>query len=214
MKFPALLALAFGMSMDAFAVALAKGVAMPKPSLTTALKTGLLFGVVESITPLIGYGLGRWAEDVVLAWDHWLSFVLLGGLGLHMLYEAIKSNQADADANSANPDPANPDIDATDSTNTNANPKPASTTKQRLLLITTAFATSIDAMIVGVTLAFLQVNIWLACLLIGLATTLMVTLGIYLGHRVGEKIGKWAEAFGGVVLIGIGTSILISHLAG
>ncbi len=201
MQLSALVALSFGMSMDAFAVALGRGAGLARPSLVAALKTGLVFGVIESLTPLLGYVFGVLAEDMVKTWDHWLSFVLLGGLGLHMLYEAFKGD--DDTKTKMQEGKARVDIDQK---------KP--TKNAPWILVLTAFATSIDAMIVGVTLAFLQVNIWLACALIGLATIVMVTLGTYLGHKLGEKIGKWAEVFGAMVLMGIGTSILLTHLAG
>lgn len=185
MSFFALMALSFGMSMDAFAAALSCGARLTSPNVRLALKTGLIFGVVEAMTPLIGYGLGLAAAAWVADWDHWLSFVLLGALGVRTIYEAF--NESDSDADTA--------------------------TKNSLIMtILTAFATSIDAMVVGVTLALAEVNIWLACLLIGLATTVMASLGVYFGHRLGVRFGKWAQVAGGVVLIGIGSSILVTHL--
>lgn len=178
-----LTALSFSMSMDAFAVAISRGVSLQKPSFVQALKIGLVFGFVEALTPLLGYFLGVLTKDFVENFDHWLAFVLLSALGLHLIYEAL----------------AGKDDEQKTSNNT-------------WVLILTAFATSIDAMVIGMSLAFLSVNIWLACFLIGLATTIMATTGVYLGNKLGEKIGQRAEIMGGVVLIGIGSFILLTHL--
>lgn len=158
------------------------------PDFFVALKTGLIFGLMEGITPILGYVLGVWAEDWVKFWDHWLSFVLLAFLGGQMIYHAHKNNTQPSNALDDNRPPT------------------------LFALLITAFATSVDAMIVGVTLAFLQVNIIMACALIALATTLMATLGLYFGHRLGAKIGQRAETMGGMILIGIGTTILFTHL--
>lgn len=181
-----LVLLAFGMSMDAFAASLAKGSAHTRMTLLAALKVGVVFGVVEAITPVAGYFLGVMAESWVSRFDHWLSFILLSALGLHLIYQATT-----------------PKDDSL----------PSRTKNHWYLTILTAFATSIDAMVVGISLAFLGVNIWLASALIGVATTLMSTLGIYLGARMGDKIGSTAEVIGGVILIGIGGFILWSHLS-
>lgn len=191
MNIVALSALSFGMSMDAFAAAIVRGSndrQLAPTGLTRfiqALKIGLIFGVIETITPVFGYFVGILAHNVVQDYDHWVSFFLLSGLGLHLIYEALTHDSNDHDE-----------------------PKQISLAKT----ILTAFATSIDAMIIGISLAFLNVNIWLAGLLIGCFTTIMATLGIYLGATLYKKIGNKAEIFGGIVLIVIGVFILISHL--
>lgn len=179
--------LSFGMAMDAFAVAIAKGASNPHPRFFRALQGGLFFGVVEGIAPFIGYYLGRAAENWVQAFDHWLAFGLLGVLGLRFIYGAIKTdNDEQADAS----------------------------TQNFALMLITAIATSIDSVVVGASLAFLDVNIYLACALIGLATTIMATGGLYLGNRLGAKFGRYAMGVGGLVLIGIGGFILMTHLSG
>lgn len=186
MNIIALLVLSLGMSMDAFAAAIAKGSMHQKHTLLSAFKIGVIFGIIEALTPLIGYGLGVVAEGWVSRFDHWLAFVLLGGLGVYLIYEAVNDDTKEHLSMPA---------------------------EQGLkLTILTAFATSIDALVIGISLAFVQANIWLACLMIGTATTVMATIGVYLGAILGDTIGKTAEVLGGVVLIGIGSFILWSHL--
>ena len=186
MNFPSLILLALAMSTDAFAAAIGKGAAMQRPRFVQALRIGLLFGVIEAITPLIGWLIGSIATQWVAAWDHWIAFTLLLVLGASMVREGLST----------------PDVDA-----------PAAPQNQSILkLALTAVATSIDAMAVGVGLAFVNVSIVEASLMIGLATTTMVTIGILLGRALGGLIGKRAEIVGGVVLIGVGVAILVEHL--
>ncbi len=212
--------------MDAFAAAVAKGSAhSQKHTLISALKVGVVFGVVEAFTPLVGYMLGVIAESWVSQFDHWLSFVLLSGLGVHLIYEALWDKEKDdTKKDNATKDDKKSNLEnyqdnnsislanfSTDDNQTN-NQANNQADKGLKLTILTAFATSIDAMVIGISLAFLKVDIYVACLMIGLATTMMATLGVYLGAYLGEKIGKIAEVLGGLVLIGIGSFILWSHL--
>lgn len=178
--------LAMAMSTDAFAAAVGKGTALQKPRWSEALRTGAIFGVIEALTPLAGWALGLAAASYVKAWDHWIAFVLLGILGLRMLVGALRA----------------PDARAED--------KP--TRHGFWLLALTGLATSIDAMAVGVGLAFLDVDIVPVAAAIGLATFAMVTLGVMVGRVLGHLAGRWAEAIGGVLLVGIGTAILVEHL--
>ena len=181
----ALILIAFAMSTDAFAAAITKGVKIKKTSLTYALKLGLIFGVIESITPVIGWFIGRSASTYVESWDHWIAMFLLFGLGIHMIYESVKNTEE----------------------NDYSEPK-----KQSLaLIVLTAIGTSIDAMAVGVGLAFVDVRIEIAALLIGSATFIMVTIGVMLGGVLGKFIGKRAETFGGVVLIAVGIWVFYEH---
>ncbi|WP_044527742.1 manganese efflux pump MntP [Herbaspirillum sp. B65] len=187
MNFPALVLLALAMSTDAFAAAIGKGAAMQKPRFLQALRIGLLFGVIEAITPLIGWFAGSVASKWVAQWDHWIAFTLLLVLGARMIHEGC-SDDDEEDAEAGAP-------------------------KQSVVMLAlTAVATSIDAMAVGVGLAFIDVNILEASLLIGLATTTMVTIGVMVGRVLGHLIGKRAEIIGGVVLIGVGAAILYEHL--
>jgi manganese efflux pump family protein len=186
----ALLLLALSMSTDAFSVAISKGATLKNPHFTEALRMGVIFGTIESITPVIGWFIGHSATSFVdaafiEAWDHWVAFVILCALGLHTLHEGLKPNDEKAET---------------------------LTRHSFFKLALTAFGTSIDAMAVGVSLAFIEVNLLLAAGLIGLATTVMVTLGVMLGKALGSLIGHKAEVFGGFMLIAIGAWILFSHL--
>lgn len=178
--------LAFGMSMDAFAAAIGKGASLHRPPFKEALRTGLIFGAVETITPIIGWAIGLAASQFIMNWDHWVAFTLLFVLGARMIVGGFRKESDE--------------------------PEAAPSRHGFWLLVTTAIATSLDAMAVGVGLALLQVNIIVTALAIGAATTIMATTGMLLGRFLGAKIGKWAEIFGGVVLIGIGSSILVEHL--
>ncbi len=188
MNISATILLAFGMSMDAFAASIGKGATLHKPKFSEALRTGLIFGAIETLTPLIGWGMGMLASQFVLEWNHWIAFVLLVFLGGRMVIEGFRGNGDEDDA-----------------------------PLQRhgfWLLVTTAIATSLDAMAVGVGLAFLQVNIIATALAIGCATLIMSTLGMMVGRFIGLLLGKRAEILGGIVLIGIGAQILWAHFAG
>lgn len=178
------------MSADAFAVSISKGVKMKTPNARQAIKVGLLFGFVEALTPLIGWMAGAAASNFIESIDHWICFAILVLVGGKMIYESAQSH---------------PSQDEDDS--------PASKKNGTFgLLILTAIGTSIDAMAVGVSLAFIEVNILVAAAAIGSATTVMVFIGTMAGHYLGAKVGKMAEALGGIALILIGTQILLSHL--
>lgn len=179
--------LAFAMSTDAFAAAVGKGAALHKPHFSEALKTGVIFGVIEALTPVIGWGLGLAAAPYVAAWDHWIAFVLLCGLGLLMIRNGCT---------------APPEV-----------PEARPARHSFWLLAITGFATSIDAMAVGVGLAFLDVDIVSTAAAIGFTTMVMVTLGVMLGRVLGAMVGRRAEIIGGVILIVIGTLILFEHLS-
>jgi putative Mn2+ efflux pump MntP len=186
MNFLATTALALAMSTDAFAVAVGKGAALQRPHLREALRTGAIFGVIEGLTPVIGWALGHWAAPYVQAWDHWIAFTLLGVLGLRMMREGLSgADEAEDD-------------------------KP--TSHSFWLLAVAGFATSIDAMTVGVGLAFIDANIVTTAGAIGLSTFLMVTIGVMVGRGLGKLVGKRAEFVGGLVLIAIGSLILYEHL--
>ena len=173
----ALMLLAFAMSTDAFAAAIGKGVKIKNPRFSFAIKVGFTFGLIEAITPVIGWIIGHAASSYVEAWDHWIALIILTGLGVYMVFESFQ-----------------PAID-----------DESKTQKQSfILLCVTAFGTSIDAMAVGASLAFVDVNIMTA-------SGLMVTTGILLGSLMGSLIGKRAETFGGVILISVGMWIFTTH---
>ncbi|MHB4677713.1 manganese efflux pump MntP [Klebsiella pneumoniae] len=184
MNLSATILLAFGMSMDAFAASIGKGATLHKPKFSEAVRTGLIFGAIETLTPLVGWGLGMLASQFILEWNHWIAFILLVFLGGRMIVEGFRGDSDEA------------------------------CEARFWLLVTTAFATSLDAMAVGVGLAFLQVSIVTTALAIGCATFIMSTLGMMVGRFIGPLLGKRAEILGGIVLIGIGSEILWSHFAG
>lgn len=191
--------LAFGMAMDAFAVAVAKGASERHPRLWQAVQGGLFFGVVEGMAPFIGYCLGKATESWVQTFDHWVAFGLLGVLGVRFIYEAVcYDEKMDKQTNEQQAE--------------QQDKQEQTSTSNIALMLITAIATSIDSVVVGVSLAFLDVNIVLACVLIGLATTIMATGGLYLGNRLGASFGRYAMGVGGVMLIGIGVFILGTHL--
>ncbi|MBZ7847936.1 manganese efflux pump MntP [Klebsiella pneumoniae] len=188
MNLSATILLAFGMSMDAFAASIGKGATLHKPKFSEAVRTGLIFGAIETLTPLVGWGLGMLASQFILEWNHWIAFILLVFLGGRMIVEGFRGDSDEACE--------------------------APHRHGFWLLVTTAFATSLDAMAVGVGLAFLQVSIVTTALAIGYATFIMSTLGMMVGRFIGPLLGKRAEILGGIVLIGIGSEILWSHFAG
>lgn len=188
MSLVAIMLLALAMSTDAFAAAVGKGSALRDPSWREALRSGVIFGTIEAATPLIGWALGLAAARYIKAWDHWIAFALLSGLGMRMVIAGMRADP-DRDGASARPD-----------------------RHSFWTLAVTGFATSIDAMAVGVGLAFLEVNIGAIALAIGATTFAMVTCGIMVGRWLGNVAGKRAEIVGGLLLIGIGTSILLEHL--
>lgn len=184
MSFISTTVLAFSMSADAFAVSVGKGAGLQKPRLRDALKSGAIFGIIEAITPILGWCAGLAASAYISAIDHWVAFIILGMVGGKLVYEGLAGEE---------------EVE-----------KPRS--HGLWLTILTAIGTSIDAMAVGVTLAFLPVNIWVTAAAIGTATFLMVTIGIMTGHYIGRRIGKYAEIMGGIGLIAIGTMILCDHM--
>ena len=175
--------LALSMSADAFAAALGKGTRLDRPGWGEALRTGAIFGSIEAITPVIGWALGRAASRYIETFDHWIAFGLLLVIGGKMIWDAVRRHEDEE--------------------------KPQS--HSFMVLAITAVGTSIDALAVGVTLALIDANIVVNALAIGCATFVMTTIGVMAGRFLGEIFGRYAEAFGGVVLIVIGTRILLDH---
>ena len=186
MTLTAIALIALAMSTDAFAAAISKGAALKNPKLSEALRTGLIFGVIEAITPLIGWGLGIVAAGLVEKVDHWIAFGLLAVVGGKMIWEASKPRDADEDAGPRRSGP--------------------------WALIATAVGTSIDAAAVGVGLAFIGADIWVIAASIGCTTFVLTTVGMLIGKSVGARFGKTAELLGGIALICLGVGILLEHL--
>jgi putative Mn2+ efflux pump MntP len=185
MSLLALFVLALGLSVDAFAAAVGRGAAVDHPHVGVALRSGLVFGLVEMITPVIGWALGVAFSSFVDAIDHWIAFVLLFAVGGHMAWHALAKGEAEEDAPKGN--------------------------GSLLGLIATAIGTSIDAMAIGITLALLDVDIRVAAPIIGATTFVMASFGMWAGKMIGEKIGHRAEIVAGVGLALIGCIILYEH---
>lgn len=189
MSFAELFVLAVGLSMDAFAVAICKGVCLKKASLGQSAVVGAYFGVFQAGMPIIGYFLATSFADKIERYDHWVAFVLLMVLGGKMFIESFKKEGTERDAQSSDR-------------------KELKVTNMLVLSV----ATSIDALAVGITLAFLKVNIWAAASFIGVTTFLISAAGVKVGHAFGEKYTNKAELAGGLILMGIGVKILLEHL--
>ena len=175
-----------GLAADAFAVAMCKGVEMKKFILKYAVVIALFFGVFQAVMPLIGWAVASTFEEYITAYDHWIAFGLLLLLGGKMIWDSFKKEEASEEEKALN------------------------IGFKTLLLM--AIATSIDALAVGVTFAFLQVNVWLAVAMIGSVTFVLSFLGVVIGVRIGDKFEKKAEFFGGLILVLIGVKILLEHL--
>lgn len=186
--------LAVGLSMDAFAVSICKGLSMKKVSLKQCGKVGLYFGGFQGLMPLIGYFLGVQFKDYITSVDHWIAFVLLGFIGLNMIRESREKDE-EIDINLAEA-AVGTDEDVLSFKN----------------MIMLAIATSIDALAVGVTFAFLQVDIVPAVLFIGIITFVLSMVGVKVGNIFGTKFKAKAEFAGGLILILIGLKILLEHL--
>ena len=187
MGFWELFLLAIGVSMDAFAVSICKGLSTKKASVPNMAKCGVWFGGFQALMPLIGFLLASLFAGAIQAVDHWVAFVLLGLIGANMLKEAFsKKEDCDCDKNA----------DFSFKT-----------------MLTMAIATSIDALAVGISLAMAGgVNIWLAILLIGVTTGVLSAVGVKIGSVFGDKFEKKAQIAGGVILILLGIKILLEHL--
>ena len=176
-----LLLIAVGLSMDAFAVSVCKGLSLRGLRPKHAVLVGLYFGGFQALMPVIGWLLGYRFERFITRFDHWIAFVLLTAIGVSMIRETKKAEELNDDLSF-----------------------------RTMLLL--AVATSIDALAVGITFAFLSVRILPAACLIGLTTFLLSALGVYIGHIFGLKYKAKAELAGGIILIGIGLKILLEHL--
>lgn len=176
--------IALGLSMDAFAVAICKGLALKTASLKKCLLIAVWFGSFQAFMPFLGYLLGLRFQTAIITVDHWIAFLLLGLIGANMIREALKNNENE---------------------NTDDDLRP----KTMFIL---AVATAIDALAIGVTFAFLQVSIVSAAAIIGFTTFSLSLIGVKIGHIFGVRYKAKAEFIGGVILILLGTKILMEHL--
>ena len=175
--------IAVGLSMDAFAVSVCKGLATPKYKLKYSMICGAWFGGFQALMPAVGYLLGVNFKKYITAIDHWIAFVLLALIGFNMIREALKNDDEGAD--------------------------PSFTAKSMSLL---AVATSIDALAIGITFAFLDVNIVAAVLFIGVCSFVISAAGVKIGSAFGTRFKSKAEIAGGAILIILGLRILVEHL--
>lgn len=176
--------ISIGLAMDAFGVSIGKGLSMPVGENGRKVTLAFLFGLFQFLMPVMGWLIGRQFIDVISEWDHSIIFGLLGYLGVAMIREGLSDDDEDDD-------------------------------KQFLgawEMIMLSVATSLDAMAVGLTFAFLPINVWEASTMIGVITFGISLIGVYLGKFMGQFVGKYADILGGGVLILIGTKILLQHL--
>ena len=176
--------IALALSADCFAVALSSGFNIKTTTLSPILRMAAAFGLAQALMPALGWLLGRTVVNLVSAYDHWIAFILLALIGGRMIWESFR------------PEDKKKKVDAS----------------KGLLLAGLAVATSIDALAVGLSFAFLKVNIILACVIIGTIAFGVTVGGFFLGKRVKSFLGRYAEVIGGVILIAIGLRILLSHI--
>jgi putative Mn2+ efflux pump MntP len=187
LRFGAILALSVGLAMDATAVSAARGMAVPAIRPRHAVLVALYFGGFQALMPVVGWLVGVQIGPLVEAWDHWIAFALLGGIGAKMLWEARGSKEE-------------------------AVPRSEEELFGTRVMLALAVATSIDALAVGITLPMLDAPFALSVVTIGVTTAILCVAGLFLGRRVGAMFGRRLDMLGGLILIGLGTKILIEHL--
>ncbi|MFC1502172.1 manganese efflux pump MntP family protein [bacterium] len=184
MNFLTIVVIAIGLAMDAFAVSVASGFAIRELRIRHALRIAVFFGVFQAVMPIIGWLAGLSLRDWIIHVDHWIAFGLLGFIGIKMI---VESSRLDPTRKKTDP-------------------------LKLIVLLILAVATSIDALVVGLTFAILQVSIFIPILVIGLITFCLSFTGVYIGDHFGHFFERKIEIAGGVILIGIGIKILIEHL--
>lgn len=182
MKLWELFVIAVGLSMDAFAIAICKGLSVGKVERKHMVITGLWSGGAQALMPLLGYLLGTGFRSFIEQVDHWIAFILLGLIGIGMIKEAWEQS------------------------------KPLDASFSAKVMLPLAIADSVDALAAGITFAFLEVNIIPAVILIGIITFAFSAFGVWLGSRFGERYRAKAELTGGIILIIMGVKILLEHL--
>jgi len=183
MSFITIFLLAVALAMDAFAVSISSGVTICRMHLRHAIRIAAFFGGFQALMPIAGWSIGRLAADLITSFDHWIAFALLAVIGGKMVIDSFKKDDETERA-----DPLN-----------------------IYILLTLAFATSIDAAAVGISISFLKVDIILPSIIIGIVTFIISLIGTFIGCKFGDKFGSKVEIIGGLVLIGIGIKIVIEH---
>lgn len=185
MDFFSIFVIALSLSADCFAVALGGSISMGRTSLVQALRVAFAFGFFQALMPTLGWIGGRSVYQLIASWDHWVAFILLLGVGGKMVWESLLPSERRTEGT---------DI------------------SRGWLLLTLAVATSIDAFAVGLSFAFLQVDIVLANATIGLVAFTIAAAGFLLGKKAGKLAGRRAGLIGGIILVGIGFRVLLAHL--
>lgn len=193
--------IAVGLSMDAFAVSVTNGIIIKDLKLGHALKIGLYFGVFQALMPLAGWLAGSQFKDYITSVDHWIAFGLLAFIGGKMIWEAVGEDDKEAETEAEM-------CEVAISTQGTVCENPLRMSR----LIVLAVATSIDALAVGISFAFLNVSIVWAAAVIGLITFAICFIGVFIGNKFGGLLKKKAEVVGGLILICIGAKILLEHL--
>jgi putative Mn2+ efflux pump MntP len=176
--------IAVGLSMDAFAVSITLGLSVKKPKAREIIIPGVFFGFFQALMPIIGYFAGTYFADRIQKFDHWIAFVLLGIIGGKMIAESFSKKENEANENYF----------------------------QFMKMLILAIATSIDALAIGVTFAFFNINIFKAAIIIGAITFFLSMIGVKIGNIFGVKFKSKAEFIGGAILVILGIKIVIEHL--
>jgi len=185
MGFLSIFFIALGLAADCFAVAIGGSISTKTLSFLQVFRASLAFGIFQGLMPVLGWLAGRTVVELIADYDHWVAFILLALVGTRMIWESFRSR----DGNSK----------STDMT-------------RGFLLLTLSVATSIDALAVGLTFAFMKINIVVASLTIGVVASVVTAIGFLLGRKAGHLIGRRVEAIGGIILIGIAIRILLEHV--
>lgn len=184
MELVSILLLALGLSVDSFAASVCSGLAIKKIQFFQAVKIAFFLAIFQGGMPIIGWLTGWELKDLIKDFDHWISFILLAGMGSKMIYESITAKEKDCSFNPL----------------------------KLVVLIGISIATSIDALVVGLSFALIDIVIWVPAIIIGVVTFIVSMLGMLLGKKIGSKTSQKFEILGGIVLILIGLRILVEHL--
>ncbi len=184
MEYISVIIIAIGLAMDAFAVSIASGAAYKQLQVKHAFRMAAFFGGFQAFMPLIGALAGLSIKNYIQGIDHWIAFIILSIIGGKMVYESFKIEEAEKNCNPAN----------------------------ILVLLTLSVATSIDALVVGITLSLVISNIIIAVIIIGLVTFVLSYMGVYIGKKFGHFFENKIEAVGGIVLIALGIKLLLTHI--
>jgi putative Mn2+ efflux pump MntP len=184
MEIVEILFIAVGLAMDAFAVSVTSGITIQQLKISHAFRIALIFGLFQAFMPLLGWGAGLSLKDFIMGIDHWIAFGLLSVIGCKMIYESLKMETG----------------------------KNRSNVLDMYILLILSIATSIDALVVGVSFAFLKVSIIMPIIIIGVVTFVLSFLGVFVGDKFGHFCEKKIGIIGGIILIVIGIKILVEHL--